>query len=228
MLQLCDPPPGPVHVTLRRPRQNRPGVIFHRAEIPVAELTVVRGIPTTTVPRTLLDLSGMVNPARLRRLVKQAEFKGLVTIESLTEALARHPRRSGRRALADLVDGYLLSSGRTRSEMEDEFIAFCADRGIPLAETNAAFHVGGRTIEVDCLWRDARLVVELDGRKAHATPTAFEEDRARPAADRGRVAADARHLAAPAHRSRSARAGGLRRASVALADARRIGTPIGA
>jgi very-short-patch-repair endonuclease len=39
-----------------------------------------------------------------------------------------------------------------------------------------------RTYEVDCLWREEGVAVELDGRAAHARATAFEEDRARDAA----------------------------------------------
>jgi very-short-patch-repair endonuclease len=34
-------------------------------------------------------------------------------------------------------------------------------------------------VEVDCLWRKARLIVELDGRRSHDTSSGFEEDRAR-------------------------------------------------
>ena len=32
-----------------------------------------------------------------------------------------------------------------------------------------ALSVGGHWIEVDCLWRAERLVLELDGRAVHAT-----------------------------------------------------------
>jgi very-short-patch-repair endonuclease len=32
---------------------------------------------------------------------------------------------------------------------------------------------------VDTLWREAGLIVELDGHAAHATPTRVEEDRRR-------------------------------------------------
>ena len=39
-----------------------------------------------------------------------------------------------------------------------------------------------KTYDVDCLWPDERVAVELDGRAAHARIAAFEEDRARDAA----------------------------------------------
>jgi very-short-patch-repair endonuclease len=32
---------------------------------------------------------------------------------------------------------------------------------------------------VDCVWPDQRLIVELDGREAHETTYAFEQDRVR-------------------------------------------------
>jgi very-short-patch-repair endonuclease len=40
-------------------------------------------------------------------------------------------------------------------------------------------YTAGRWFEVDCLWREARLVVELDGRATHDTRAAFERDRLR-------------------------------------------------
>lgn len=44
---------------------------------------------------------------------------------------------------------------------------------------NAVVAVGDGWREVDCAWRDARLIVELDSRKHHDNTTAFEDDRAR-------------------------------------------------
>jgi hypothetical protein len=87
--------------------------------------------------------------------------------------------------LARLVEGYMLDVGKTRSEFEDRFLRFCARRGLPLPEMNVVIDVRGRP-EVDCVWRDARLIVELDSRSAHERAAAFQEDRAR---DRALIAA---------------------------------------
>jgi very-short-patch-repair endonuclease len=44
---------------------------------------------------------------------------------------------------------------------------------------NALLELDGRWIEADCLWRTQRVIVELDGGKAHRTRSAFESDRER-------------------------------------------------
>ena len=98
--------------------------------------------------------------------------------ESIVAILERYPRRRGRRNLARIVEGFL-GAGRTRSDLEAAFLGFCSERGLPLPETNAPLSVGGRTFEVDCLWRSAKLIVELDGGAAHGTDAGFHDDRAR-------------------------------------------------
>ena len=63
----------------------------------------------------------------------------------------------------------------TRSELEERFLRLCDDHGIGRPETNARIE----GFEVDFLWRDRRLIVEVDGYEHHRSPTAFEHDRER-------------------------------------------------
>lgn len=183
---LCDPPQGPIEVTATDSRRARSGVRIHRGRLPRSELSFVDGIPVTGVARTLLDLAAVTDARRLRRLAKQAEFMRLTDAAGLAAILERYPRRRGRRGLAQIIGGYLLGAGRTRSELEDRFLEFCAERDLPPPETNKVIEVAQKVFEVDCVWREARLIVELDGRAAHRTEAAFEEDRAR---DRALIAA---------------------------------------
>ncbi|MEA2430750.1 MAG: hypothetical protein QOI19_1223 [Thermoleophilaceae bacterium] len=70
-------------------------------------------------------------------------------------------------------------SGVPKNVFEDAFVAFLDRHDLPRPETNVWLSVGGQTHEIDCLWRNQRLVVELDGRAAHDTARAFESDRAK-------------------------------------------------
>ena len=57
--------------------QNRPkrGIRIHRSELAPDEITTVRGIPVTTVPRTLLDLATVLPPHQLERAINEAEVR---------------------------------------------------------------------------------------------------------------------------------------------------------
>lgn len=174
-----------VHLTCPDARRPRRGLFIHRAVLPAADLAIVDGIPATTVARMVLDLSAEREPRVLRTLIKRAEFNDLLTADEIAAILTRYPRRRGRGTLARIAAGYALNAGPTLSPLEDDFLEFCGARAIPIPETNVPLRAGGRTYVVDCLWRNARLVVELDGRDAHGRRLAFEDDRAR---DRALVA----------------------------------------
>jgi very-short-patch-repair endonuclease len=68
-----------------------------------------------------------------------------------------------------------LEPDHTRSELESRFLALCRRHRLPTPEVNV--RVG--PFLVDFLWRARRLVVEVDGFRAHGTRSAFEADRAR-------------------------------------------------
>jgi very-short-patch-repair endonuclease len=82
------------------------------------------------------------------------------------------PRKRGVRALRAVLD---IHGGprRTRSPAERALLRLLRERGIEGYETNAT--VAG--YEVDFLWREAGLAVEVDGYDAHSSRVAFERDR---------------------------------------------------
>jgi very-short-patch-repair endonuclease len=71
-----------------------------------------------------------------------------------------------------------LDGNPTRSRFEIDFLEFCARHGLPRPLTNT--RVAGR--EVDALFADQRLIVEVDGWEFHNDRDAFESDRERDAA----------------------------------------------
>jgi Protein of unknown function (DUF559) len=66
----------------------------------------------------------------------------------------------------------------TRSELEARFLRMCRRHRLPSPEVDV--RVGPYL--VDFLWREQRVIVEVDGYRAHAGRQAFEDDRARDAA----------------------------------------------
>jgi very-short-patch-repair endonuclease len=58
-------------------------------------------------------------------------------------------------------------------------LAIVRSLSLPSPEVNAPLKVAGHQYEIDFLWREERLAVELDGRDVHGTTQAFEDDRER-------------------------------------------------
>jgi very-short-patch-repair endonuclease len=163
-----------------RPGKSRPrrGIRARRSSLPADEVGVVNGIPVTSMPRTLLDLAGDLKPRQLQRALNEVEVRGLTDRLSVPDLLERHPGRRGAATLRSLLAANV-PEAITRSELEERFLAFLDANGLPRPRFNATLPVRGRLLEVDCMWRAERLVVELDGGRAHRTRHAFESDRQR-------------------------------------------------
>jgi very-short-patch-repair endonuclease len=168
-------PSDRVEVTTRASHRGPKHISVHRSPLRNDERTTHRGIPTTTVPRTLLDLSAVVHPDALRSALRQAEQLRLTDPLSLSDLAERYPRRPGLAAIRALLEDATIGARVIRSELEERFQSFLLNVGLPLPQTNQ--FVEG--FEVDCIWPDQRLIVELDGRAVHDTFHAFEQDRIR-------------------------------------------------
>jgi very-short-patch-repair endonuclease len=162
-------------------------VLVHQAKLPADEITVHRGIPVTTVPRTLLDLAAVLPTRQVERAINEAEVRHLWDELSLEHLLRRYPRRAGNSTARAALQSRRGGTTLTRSELEEMFLVLVDEAGLPRPEVNAL--VEG--YEVDAVWWAARVVVELDGRDTHGTTTAFETDRER---DRRLVAAQWRPI----------------------------------
>jgi very-short-patch-repair endonuclease len=147
----------------------------HEARLPTDEITTHHGIPITTVPRTLFDLAAVLAQRQLERALNEAEVLRLWDELSLDRLLVRHPRHRGNGAIRAVLDKRRAGATVTKSDLEEMFIELLDRAGLPRPAINAL--VEG--FEVDAVWADQRLVVELDGRETHGTADAFERDRQR-------------------------------------------------
>jgi very-short-patch-repair endonuclease/predicted transcriptional regulator of viral defense system len=142
------------------------------------EIAIVERIPVTSVPRTILDLASDVSRRAVENALNAAEVRQLRDALSIPDLLERYPRRPGSAMLRELVgDG--VAAGVTRSSLEERFAALLATTDLPRPRLNANIAIRDRFFEVDCLWAEQRVIVELDGRDTHATRRAFERDRER-------------------------------------------------
>jgi very-short-patch-repair endonuclease len=166
-------------VTLPYRRKPSPGIQAHHALLPDDEITTARGIPVTTVPRTILDLAALLPRNHVERLIKEAEVLRLTDRLSLHDLLARYPRRHGTRAIRSILATLRIGDGVPKSVLEDAFLEFLDFHRLPRPEVNAWLTLGRHTFQPDCLWRAQKVIVELDSHAFHGTPAAFEKDRAR-------------------------------------------------
>jgi very-short-patch-repair endonuclease len=168
-----------VDIIVPRKLRSRDGFDFHYAFLPPDEVTRERGIPVTTVPRTIFDLASVVRPREVERAIQEAEYRRLFDPLSLHDLHARYPRARGAKVIRAILADLDIDATITKNDLEEDFLAFVDRYRLPRPRMNHWLQIGDLWIEADCVWLDQRVIVELDGRGAHGTRKAFESDRAR-------------------------------------------------
>jgi very-short-patch-repair endonuclease len=172
LLGLIKGPPPPPEVTASA-RRRVPGVTTRRSRcIERGDATSWRGIPTTTVARTLVDLAAVLPVGDLARACHEAGVRHRTTPADVEAVLSRRPNSPGATQLCRIVRGDVHI---TLSRLEAAFLARLHEARLPLPQTNRP--AGGR--RVDCRWPEQRLTVELDGYRYHHSRHAWEQDRRR-------------------------------------------------
>ena len=161
-----------VTVPSQNGRRAQQGIRLHRTRrLRPDEVTVRHGIPVTTVARTLLDLADVLNRQALKRAITEAEYTHQFDLTAINAVVQNNPGRRG----AKLMEAVGRSGDRTRSKLEDRFLAFLERHGVEPPRTSV--WIEGH--ELDFIWPRAGLIVELDGTAAHMTRSAFNADRLR-------------------------------------------------
>lgn len=164
--------PAPEVATTRHRKVSRVLVRRVRSLAP-EDVTVSRGIPCTSVARTLVDLAGRLTTEELADLHHVAGVRHRVEPDAVLAALARRPNARGAANLKAVVVGDLPA---LLSRLEKRFRAHLAASGFPLpGEVNKK--TDGRC--VDCRFAEHRFTVELDGYLFHRSRKAWEADRQR-------------------------------------------------
>jgi very-short-patch-repair endonuclease len=166
---------GLIEVTAcSRSRRRLGGVVVHQTRsFHADEVARVDGIPATSVARTLLDSAAVLPLRQVARMLEQAERLRLFDLRAIDELLGRSRGRHGVKLLRVAIAAVEGEPPRVNSDWERAFLDFCEDHGLPKPQLNAI--VEG--YEVDALWKDQKLIVELDSYSFHRHRTAFEDDR---------------------------------------------------
>jgi hypothetical protein len=159
--RIREPSSHAIEVTASTKSRSRGSIHRHFATLPDDEVTVKRGIPVTTVPRTLFDLAAVSSADVVEHALRKSEYLRLHDHLSLPDLLARYPARRGCRTIRECLRRRAdLPAGRARSWLEREFLPFLRRNGLPRPQLNAWLQVGGKSIQVDCLWPGG-IIVEL-------------------------------------------------------------------
>ncbi len=166
----------PNYADVIAPGDRRPAGIRTRCNVPLAprDLRTHNDIRVTSPARTLLDCAPILTTKALTRAVNDARRAKLLKPKDLEDVVRRFPNNRGAHRLRPFLDA---AGGPTRSEWEDAFPAFCKRYGLPapVMSVTLAGH------EVDALFPDHRLIIELDSWEFHQTRASFESDRDRDA-----------------------------------------------
>jgi very-short-patch-repair endonuclease len=152
------PPRAVIEVSAPRKRRGDDTLRIHERRS--IDITRHNGLPTTTIAQTLLDLAAADWP--IDRLTQEAAARGLIPLDDLRAFAASRRGARGAARLAEAAGQPLV-----RSRLEARALR---ELGVP--EVNA--RVGAD--EVDLVWRDSGLVVELDTDQTHGTKWARERD----------------------------------------------------
>ena len=164
------PPPAEVLTATERRIE---GVRTQRARhLNAQDSAVCRGIPVTSVARTVVDAAAALPEDALARMCHEAGVRCGLTPDAVVSVLARRPRTRGARKLRRIIEGDVRV---TLSPLETQFLKLLRTHGLPMPVTNRP--AGGRL--VDCRWPEFRLTVELDGYRFHNSRHAWEQDRRR-------------------------------------------------
>ena len=153
---------GVPDVTVVRPAPRPTDVASIAWRLDPRDATRHHGVPVTSPARTLLDLAVHSTREELGRAVEEAQVHRLVTDASLTEQFKRYPTHRGGRALKKTIQ---TEPSLTRSEAERRLLELIRAARLPAPRTNVRM---GR-YEVDFLWPEHDLIVEVDGYAFHSS-----------------------------------------------------------
>ena len=168
-----------VEVHLWTPQSARSKQLtVHRGKLEPIDIRMVDGIRVTSVPRTLIDVAGLLDDESLQAIVEEALHPGLTTplaIQRRLDALGGKGRAGSsqlRKLLARRENAPALES-----RLEVRVWGVLRRAGLrPVRQYTVRYD--GRTYRLDFAWPALKVGIEADGYATHGG-SGFERDRSR-------------------------------------------------
>jgi len=162
-----------------------PEVVVRRAHDLVPEhVEDNEGVPVTTLPRTVVDLAGILGPSHIGDIIDDLVLEGRITVETIADTLAvvaRHGKPGVAKLRSVLAERSDAPTPMSRLERRGLDIVEALPIPQPVREYPIPWTPHRR---FDLAWPDANLAVEWDSRRWHGSLRQMGEDRAR---DRGAI-----------------------------------------
>jgi hypothetical protein len=145
------------------------GVKVHRyRRLDPRDVTTHKGIPVTTVHRTIVDLADVVQiPHELTAVIREADFKVRFVESAVRDVMARANGRHRLGVVDRAIELYRAGSAGIKSRNELAFYLLVTKAGYPEPLVNVHAH----GFERDFHWPDLALAVEIDGSGHMRAPT---------------------------------------------------------
>lgn len=166
------------HVILHRHRSSIRGIRLHHLPLDAADVVrLEHGLALTGRRRTALDCLRFLSLDEGLDLYAWLSTREVLAPEDLVAALSGGGSRWGDGRIARILR---LTEGGALSHGERLLHGILGQAGLAGWTANAPILVGGVVIaRVDVLFEQQKIVIEVDGRRAHGSPEAFQRDRQR-------------------------------------------------
>jgi very-short-patch-repair endonuclease len=158
------------------------GVEVHESAVfDTRHIVIVADIPTTSVARTLCDLTAVVRPWMVERAVDEALRRKLVRIPeivevaTLLEGRGRHRCTVMREILVHRQAGYQPGDSAPERRIRDLLVR----AGLPAPTMQHRVRMGRKVVRIDLCYPEQKIAIEYDGWEWHSGRRAFDDDRAR-------------------------------------------------
>lgn len=163
-------------------RVRLPGVRGHRSGVwDERDVTKVGVIPTTTVARTLADLSTQLGVDGLGRALDEALRRRTTSLSAMHAVALRFGIAPGRspKTMHEVLRLRIPGYDPGDSDLETWVWMTIQEAGLPLPVRQHPVVVKGRRYRIDMAYVDERIAIEVDSFAWHGTRRAFDADRLR-------------------------------------------------